>query len=642
VQLDVHTKPVSPPVGGAHEPKRMHVLLVEDNHIDARFVTGLLKSSLEAFPSHHASGLAEALLLLKTMHFDVVLLDLNLGDSTGHETFAAVHQAAPKRAILVLSGSDDEELAVRTVREGAQDYLVKGSFDKRLLLRSIRYAYERKQTEEALRKSEATVRAIFESSLDGIVILNNADVCLEANSAAATLFGMPRNELSGNNIQKFTEADFGPEWGRLRSMGAGRGRFWVRREGGTRRLVDCSYSADILPGQHLCVLRDITEQHTMEEHLRQSQKMEAVGRLAGGIAHDFNNILGIISGYAELMQLNSNDEALISRTSKILAATQKASALSKKLLAFGRKQFVSPQLLDLVSVMNEVDNMVRCMVGAEIQYVIQFEKGLGRVKADQGQLEQVILNLAANARDAMPTHGTLTIRLENCKSSGASPELPAGDYVMLSVNDTGAGMDAETQSRMFEPFFSTKKTGAGLGLATVYGIVKQSGGTITVQSALNEGSTFNVYLPVVGGNDAQPAKLASASAIPKAHGTVLLVDDDDVLREAMGEYLTDCGYTVLRARDGSEAIGLSDSHSGTIDIVISDLIMPRVNGAGLLGYLGKTRPETGILIISGHADDTAVHHGIHLETTSFLQKPFTFQTLREKISGLMARPLPTN
>ncbi|HJX84675.1 MAG TPA: ATP-binding protein, partial [Candidatus Angelobacter sp.] len=284
----------------------------------------------------------------------------------------------------------------------------------------------------------------------------------------------------------------------------------------------------------------------------------------------------------------------------------------------------------------------RCMMGAQIQYVVQSEKGLGRVKADQGQLEQVILNLAANARDAMPARGTLTIRLENCKSSAAPPEVPAGDYVMLSVSDTGVGMDAETQSRMFEPFFSTKKTGAGLGLATVYGIVKQSGGTITVRSAPNEGSTFNIYLPVAGGVDARVAKSGSASAVPKAHGTILLVDDDDVLREAMGEYLTECGYTVLKARDGSEAIGLSDSHSGTIDVVISDLVMPRVNGAGLLGYLEKTRPESGILIISGHADDTAVHHGIHLETTSFLQKPFTFQTLREKVSGLMPRPLPTN
>ena len=641
MELDVHTEKVSAPIGGAHEPKRMHVLLVEDNHLDAKFVTGFLKSSMEAFPCHHAPGLAEALHLLKTMHFDVVLLDLNLGDSIGYETFAAIHQAAPRNAILVLSGSDDEELAVRTVREGAQDYLVKGSFDKRLLLRSIRYAYERNQTEEALRHSEATVRAIFESSLDGIVILDGANTCLEANSAAATLFGISRSALNGSNIQKFTEADFGPEWARLRSAGSGRGRFWVRREDGVRRLVDCSFSADILPGQNLCVLRDITEQHTLEEQLRQSQKMEAVGRLAGGIAHDFNNILGIISGYAELMQLNSNDEALIFRASKILAATQKAAALSKKLLAFGRKQFVSPQLLDLVSVVSEVDNMVRCMIGVDIQYVVQSEKGLGQVKADQGQMEQVILNLAANARDAMPTRGSLTIRLESCESSGVPPGVPAGDYVIISVSDTGVGMDAETQSRMFEPFFSTKKTGAGLGLATVYGIVKQSGGTITVQSAPNEGSTFNIYLPVVSRVDAQTAS-TPASEAPKVHGTILLVDDDDALREAMGEYLTDCGYTVLKARDGSEAIGLSDSHGGTIEVVISDLVMPRVNGAGLLGYLGKTRPESGILIISGHTDDAAVHHGIHLETTSFLQKPFTFQTLSEKIKGLMARPLTTN
>ncbi len=638
MQFDVQTQQVAP-TPSTHQPKMMQVLLVEDNPVDARFVTGLLKSPAEELRCRQATRLAEALLLLETTRFDVVLLDLNLGDSTGFETFEAIHHAAPSAAILVLSGSDDEELAVRTVRDGAQDYLVKGSFDRRLLLRSIRYAYERNRTEEALRHSEGTVRAIFESSLDGIIIVNERGVCLEANSAAATLFGVSRQDLGGNNIRKFTEADFDKEWTQFRTMGSERGQFWVHREDGSRRLVDCCFSAGILPGQHLCVLRDITEQHSLEEQLRQSQKMEAVGRLAGGVAHDFNNILGIISGYAELMQLNSKDETLIDRAGKILSATQKASALAKRLLAFGRKQFLSPQLLDLTVVVREAESMVRCMMGASTRCVVQAGEGLGLVKTDQGQLEQVILNLAANARDAMPNGGTLTIRVENFKSSGGPLPVPAGEYVLLSVNDTGVGMDAETRSRMFEPFFTTKKTGSGLGLATVYGVVTQSGGTITVQSAPNEGSTFNIYLPVAVGDQAPAGPAVQDFSALQGHGTILLVDDDDGPREAVGGYLEGCGYTVLKARDGKEGIELSDSCNEKIEVVISDLVMPKVNGGGLLDHMGKTRPESRILIISGHADDAAVGHGIHLETTSFLQKPFKYQTLGAKIRGLINRPV---
>src|SRR5579871_3560793 len=302
------------------------VLLVEDNVIDAKLITGLLRSPSAALHCCHVTQLAEALNHMEIHPPDVILLDLNLEDSSGYETFNFVRQAATKAAILVLSGSDDEDLAIRTVREGAQDYLVKGSFDGRLLLRSIRYAIERKRSEEALRNSQTTVRAIFENSLDGIVIFDRTGICMEANAAASDLMGVPRDELVGRRLCDFCDRGFEEAWADLSQTDSGRGRVWIQMKDNARRMVDYCFKTNILPGQHLAVLRDITEQQDLEEQLRQSQKMEAVGRLAGGVAHDFNNILGVISGHAELLQLSAN-QTDSARAERIIAATEKAASL---------------------------------------------------------------------------------------------------------------------------------------------------------------------------------------------------------------------------------------------------------------------------------------------------------------------------
>jgi two-component system, cell cycle sensor histidine kinase and response regulator CckA len=614
----------------------LNILLVEDNPLDARLVAGLLRRPAEAVKCSHVARLSEALQILQGVQFDVILLDLNLEDSTGYETFSRILSAAASAAILVLSGSDDEELAIRTVREGAQDYLVKGSFDGPLLLRSIHYAVERKQSEEALRHSEATVRAIFENSLDGIVITDEQAAFCEANSAAIKLIGLPREKLFETTLFEFGGDDLKSEWRRFRRAGQGRGRFWVCREDGSRRLVDWSFNAGILPRRHLIVLRDITEQQNLEEQLRQSQKMEAVGRLAGGVAHDFNNILGIISGYAELMQLNATDGAQKVRAEKMLAAIEKAALLTKQLLAFGRKQVMSPELLDLGAIIADLSGMVHCLVGAEIQLVFRNESA-GMINADQGQLEQVILNLAANARDAMPQGGVLTIKLENYLSTGATSQIPQGDYILLSVGDTGTGMDPETQSRIFEPFFTTKRTGSGLGLSTVYGIVKQSGGQITVESLPGAGSTFKIYLPRIAERRMieRPRQEGEKPLALQGHETILLVDDEDELRNAIAEYLESNGYHVLKAMNGKQAIEIADHYQGNIALLISDIVMPKINGRGLLDHIRKTRPETHVLVISGYADDAVIRHGIFLEKTCFLQKPFTFQILGARIRSVL-------
>ncbi|HEU4414286.1 MAG TPA: response regulator [Candidatus Angelobacter sp.] len=617
----------------------MNVLLVEDNAVDARMISAMIQAPSATLHCRHVTSLAEALGHLSCDPLDVILLDLNLDDSFGYETFARMKQAGSKAAIVVLSGSDDEDLAIRTVREGAQDYLVKGSFDGKLLVRAMRYAVERKRTSEALRQSETTVRAIFESSLDGIVIFENTGLCTEANAASAALLGVSREELIGRRLCDFCSEGFADEWLQLRAMESGRGQIRVRLDNGAQRLVEYCFTGNVLPGQHLAMLRDITEKQNLEEQLRQSQKMEAVGRLAGGVAHDFNNILGIISGYAELLQLNAAFEAERSRAGKIITATEKAASLTRQLLAFGRKQVMSLKLLDVAEVMEGLSSMVHCLMGADVQISIQAVRNLGWVRADQSQLEQVIMNLTANAREAMPDGGTLNIMIDRHHSYGESAELPAGEYIRMAVSDTGAGMAPEVRTRVFEPFFTTKKTGSGLGLSTVYGIVKQSGGYITVRSEPQHGSTFTVYLPLIAERKQEeaPAAAKPTAAPTRGHETVLLVDNEIDLRNATSEYLQSCGYRVLTANDGKEAIEISDRHQGTIALLISDIVMPKVNGRYLAEHVRKTRPDTGVLMISGYANDDMPSRGTPLDPSCFLQKPFTFQALGAKIRAILEK-----
>ena len=620
----------------SRQTELLQVLLVEDNVLDAKFITGLLRLPTATLQFQHVTRLDEALSHLERDHPDVILLDLNLEDSAGYETFSRIQQAASGAAILVLSGSDDEELAIKTVREGAQDYLVKGTFDGRLLLRSIRYAIERKRSEEALRQSEATVRAIFENSMEGIAIFAGNGICLEANAAAAALLNLSRTDLVGSRLCDFCEKGFEQVWSELSTAESGRGQLWAHLKDGSRRLVNYSFTANILPGQHLAMLRDITEQQDMEEQLRDSQKMEAVGRLAGGVAHDFNNILGIISGHAELLEAGASGPTERERAEKIISATEKAASLTRQLLAFGRKQVMSLKLLDLAAVLEGLSSMVDCLVGAGVQISIRATKNVGLVRADQSQMEQVIMNLTANAREAMPEGGTLTITIDRYESSTDQPDLPPGEYARLSVSDTGAGMSQEVQAQIFEPFFTTKKTGSGLGLSTVYGIVKQSGGYITVTSEAQRGSTFSVYLPLVSGNDLNPApsEFRKRSHVP-GHETILVVDNEKELLNASCEYLASCGYRVLSAEDGKEAIEICDRHRGPISLLISDIVMPRLSGRGVVEHVRKTRPGTNVLMISGYADDAVWRHGIALDPACFLQKPFTFQALSVKIRAIL-------
>ncbi|HVF73082.1 MAG TPA: ATP-binding protein [Chthoniobacterales bacterium] len=389
--------------------------------------------------------------------------------------------------------------------------------------------------------------------------------------------------------------------------------------------------------------RRVTEQalRKSEEELRHSQKMEAVGRLAGGVAHDFNNLLTAIIGYAELIATRTSSNSLAKQNAELIRkAGEQAAALTRQLLAFSRKQILQPKVIDLNSLVVEMEKLLRRVIGERFDLQSQPDAKNGRIKADPSQLEQVVLNLGVNARDAMPRGGKLIIRTENVQLDQATaPQLsiPPGDYVMLSVTDTGAGMDEDTMSHIFEPFFTTKGPGkgTGLGLATVYGIVRQTGGGISVESEVGSGSTFRIYLPQV----TAPVEFSRTAPAPVAKSTnfetVLVVEDEDIVRELVCEVLEDQGYNVICARDGIEAMHVAAEIEGQIHLLVTDVIMPHMNGHELAVKLSALRPDMKVLYVSGYSDNDIGDHGVLDPRYELLQKPFTPQTLARKIRDVI-------
>lgn len=391
------------------------------------------------------------------------------------------------------------------------------------------------------------------------------------------------------------------------------------------------------------VLRDITERKRLQEQLLQAQKMEAIGRLAGGVAHDFNNLLTVINGYSELLLLRYPDphDPIRREIEQIRKAGARATGLTRQLLAFSRKQVLQPQLLDLDDLVADVGKMLQRLIGEDIELITIPRPGLGQVKADPGQIEQVIMNLAINARDAMPQGGKLTIETANVRLDEGytrqHTEVKPGPYVMLAVSDSGIGMDKETQARIFEPFFTTKTQGrgTGLGLAAVYGIVKQSGGHIWVYSEVGRGTTFKVYLPQIEEMVETPQPSVAPSQLPQGSETILLVEDEEGVREFIFDILRASGYTVLEARNGREALMISKRYSGAIHLLLTDVVMPEMSGRELVGYLASLRPQMKVLYMSGYTDDAIVRHGVLEPGRILLQKPFTPYALTRRIREVL-------
>jgi signal transduction histidine kinase/DNA-binding NarL/FixJ family response regulator len=396
-------------------------------------------------------------------------------------------------------------------------------------------------------------------------------------------------------------------------------------------------------------IEDITETRTLELQLRQAQKMEAIGRLAGGIAHDFNNLLMVISGYSEfLLERLGPDLRLRGPAQEISNATQRATSLTRQLLAFSRKQMLAPKVLDLNEVVAENLKMLTRMIGEDIDLVMVPGPTLGAVRADPGQIDQVIMNLAVNGRDAMPHGGKLTIETANVtldeNFARTHTPLTAGEYVMLAISDTGIGMDGETQARIFEPFFTTKGAkGTGLGLSTVYGIVKQSGGFIFVDSQPQRGTAFRAYFPRVDGRE-DLIVVQATIGLPRAdHGqeTILLVEDEINLRRLARQYLETQGYKILEAEDGAAALQIVDGHQGTIDLLLTDVIMPGMNGRELAGQIAKLLPDVRVLYMSGYTENAVGQDGMLDAGINLLQKPFSLPALRDRVREVLdSEPIP--
>ncbi len=505
--------------------------------------------------------------------------------------------------------------------------------------------------QDGLRRSEMNFRSLVTHAPYGICRCDSAGQLLDANPALLAMLGYSSaKELIGRHLGTFY-ADT-QQWfelaDHLRATAPFHGVIveWLRKDGTTTvaRVSGRAVSDGSNSRTFELFAEDVTERRALEQQLRQSQKMEAVGRLAGGIAHDFNNLLMVISGYSEfLLDRLGPDPELRAPAQEIANASGRASSLTRQLLAFSRKQMLAPKILDLNGVVTENLRMLTRMIGEDIDLVMIPAADLGAVRADAGQIEQVIMNLAVNARDAMPAGGKLTIETSNVvldeDYARFHAPLKPGNYVMLAISDTGAGMDSETQSRIFEPFFTTKgPKGTGLGLSTVYGIVKQSGGYIWVYSEPDKGTTFKIYLPRVAETieNAAPVVASTESvAIEPGTETILLVEDETNLRYLARQFLEKQGYRVLEAADGAIAMQIAVAHEGVIHLLLTDVIMPGMNGRELAQRISEIRPNTKVLYMSGYTENVIGRNGTLDAGIRLLQKPFSLHNLKKKVREVL-------
>ena len=516
----------------------------------------------------------------------------------------------------------------------------------------IALAIERKRAEERVRGSEARLRVLIEQLP---AVLWTVDKNLRFTSAVGSglaRLGLKPNQIVGLTLAEYFETSdqsFTPLAAHLRAIAGEPVTFPVEWKKG-------SYACHVEPLRDssggvqgaICMALDVTDRKQLEEQFRQAQKMEAVGRLAGGIAHDFNNLLMVIQGYADLLADRLPAEEPLHRNAvQIQTAAQRAAGLTQQLLAFSRKQILAPKVLNIHSVVADMEKMLQRLIGEDIELETSSRADLWLVKADRSQIEQVVMNLAVNARDAMPKGGRLMIETANVEFDATVSHAPAvvapGKYVMLAVTDNGCGMDAKTKAHIFEPFFTTKEKGkgTGLGLATVYGVVKQSGGYVWVYSEPGHGTTFKVYLPRIEEEvSAAPRdKSTKGDSLPKGSEVVLLVEDEAGVRELAREYLEMSGYTVLVAQDGHTAIELATMHHGTIHLLMTDMVMPGIGGRELAERVVAIRPEIRILYMSGYTEQAFVQEGVLGTDAPLLQKPFTLATLTKKLREILA-PVP--
>jgi PAS domain S-box-containing protein len=584
---------------------------------------------------------------------DVALVDKNLGDGSGLDVARALKKLKPDVEVILVTGYASLDTAIQAMQIGAFDYVTKPISDYEALNLKVENAAEkvrmkRRQRElvAQLVESEAVHRGVFETSCDAMLVVEAATGRIEdANPAAERLYHCTREALRGLTWTDLADPETGDP---LPAPGARSVLARQRRADGTPFPIEVSAGELLLRDRKLRVLsiRDVSEREAaetarrdLEQNLRQAQKMEAVGRLAGGVAHDFSNLLAVILGWSDMLvrDLPPGDPRLRESADGIIEAARRAVGVTRQLLTLSRKKLLRPEVLAVNKVVKDLQRLLVPAVGERIQLQTTLQDGLWPVIADADQLAQVILNLAVNARDAMPDGGPLSIATANVELKQRAPDvgLAPGRYVTLVVKDGGTGMTEEVRARLFEPFFTTKDHGTGLGLATVYGIVHQAGGAIRVESRPGEGALFTVFLPAAE-ERASRAAAPVAAAAPRGLGeTVVLAEDEESLRVLLARVLAGSGYHVISGCNGAEALEAVHASGGHVDILLTDVVMPRMNGADLATKLQGEQPGVKVLFMTGHTEDGTLLGRFESGEAEIIQKPFTSEALLGQLRRLL-------
>jgi two-component system cell cycle sensor histidine kinase/response regulator CckA len=643
----------------------LRLVLVEDTDDDAALVMRALRQAgvdTTVLRVQTAEDFARAL----ADPPDLIICDHSLPGFSSTAALTSLHERGLDIPFIVVSGTIDEESAVAILRAGAHDFVTKQNLARlgpaiRRELQEARNRTERRHAQDQLQVQRNFLRLVLDSNPAVIFVKDWEGRYTLANRATADVFGITPDELMGKTdrdfnakvaeVERFLETD--------RAVISNGVPVYIEREPATDmstgrvRWFETHKVPLIVPNnppQILGIGIDITERvaaeealRVSEEQFRQAQKMEAVGLLAGGIAHDFNNLLTAILGYSALLLERVQDQPDVAEDiEEIRKAGERASGLTRQLLAFSRKQVLAPQVLDLKQVVADVEKMLRRILGEDVRLRTVTAQTLQRVKADPGQIEQALLNLAINARDAMPTGGMLTLELANAKTprelKDADPKAP-DDCVAVSVTDTGSGMSPEVRKRIFEPFFSTKSPGrgTGLGLSMVYGVVKQSGGHIMVESEPDHGTRFTIYLPATTDREPLTARSSHRASDLRGTETILLVEDEIAIRELVRKVLTGYGYEVLEAPDARAAVRLAEKHARSIHLLLSDIVMPGLSGPELAQRLALSRPDMRVLYMSGFGSRLSTGFGSLSSQVALLHKPFTPEILATKVRECLNR-----
>ncbi len=644
-------------------PAPLHVLLVGNKEEDFFLIREILQRtrSLLSADLDHANSLEDAREMLQRKAYGLVLFEHETGNAEAVHFLAEFLHSGLSVPFIVLTEHADENTVAEIIEGGIWNCVAKSQLDGATLVRTIRNTLaihslqqDQHNAEESLRKLSRAV----EQSADMVMVTDLRGIIEYVNPAFEVLTGYSRDEACGKTPRILKSGEQGPEvyqemWKTILAGNVFRGILVNRKKNGELYYVEETICPVRDPAGNVTHFisngRDLTERLRLEAQLMQSQKMDAIGNLAGGVAHDFNNLLTIITSYAELaLDAVPPSSPLEAKLQEILLAARRAAELTRQLLAFSRKQPRALRVADLNQVIARIAHTLPRLIGEDIEFTFTAGEGLGRVRVDPLQVEQILMNLAANARDAMPQGGSLRIessdvRLERDYIHCHQATIPPGRYALFTVSDDGNGIPPEHMPHIFEPFYTTKPAGkgTGLGLATVYGIVKQNKGFIWAYSEPKMGTVFKIYLPCVGGRD-HAAAIEDVKAEPVSRGseTVLLVEDEQAVRRATAEFLTLQGYTVLEAKDGVDALAVAKNHASNIDLLVTDVVMPNMSGGQLAKELGQVRPDTKLLFVSGYAGKTVVDHKVFDLETNFLQKPYTLKQFSLKIRAALGQKNP--